>query len=128
VKLLLDTHAFIWWDNDKSQLSQPALDACLDQSNTLFLSIASIWEMQIKIQTGKLSFTIPLEQRIIEQTRINGLKILPIRQKHIYTLAVLPDHHRDPFDRLLIAQSIYEKMTLISHDAQIKQYSLQLLW
>jgi PIN domain nuclease of toxin-antitoxin system len=128
VKLLLDTHAFIWWDNNKSQLSKSALDACLDQNNTLFLSIASIWEMQIKLQTGKLSFTVALEQRIREQSRVNGLKILPIRQKHIYTLAALPDHHRDPFDRLLIAQALYEKIALISHDAQMKQYPLQLLW
>lgn len=128
MKLLLDTHAFIWWDDDKSRLSQRALAACLDQNNTLLLSIASIWEMQIKIQLGKLNFTVPLEQKLKEQAETNGLKILPIKQKHIFALARLPDYHRDPFDRLLIAQARYEKLPLVTHDAQIKQYDLQSLW
>src|SRR5262249_34574692 len=125
---LLDTHAFIWWDDEHTKLSPDALAACHDKSNTLLLSIASIWEMQIKIQLGKLNFSLPLEDKIRHQQETNDLEILPISIRHIFALNLLPDHHRDPFDRLLIAQSMYEKISIISNDPQIVKYTTQIIW
>jgi PIN domain nuclease of toxin-antitoxin system len=128
MRLLLDTHAFIWWDDDPSRLSETALAACEDANNILLLSIASVWEMQIKIQLQKLSFTLPLVEKIRQQQETNGLEILSISMNHVFALDNLPDHHRDPFDRLLVAQSLYENIPLISHDSQIAKYDINLVW
>jgi PIN domain nuclease of toxin-antitoxin system len=118
----------MWWDDDKSRLLGTALAACLDKNNTLLLSMVSIWEMQIKIQLGKLNFTLPLEEKIREQTQTNSLEILPINERHVFALASLPNHYKDPFDRLLIAQSFVENIPLVSGDSQIKQYPIAVLW
>lgn len=129
MRILLDSHTFIWWDDyDVSRLSPNALAACQDKGNMLLLSAASIWEMQIKIQLGKLKFSIPLHQKIIGQHKRNKLKILPIRLNHIYTLEKLPHHHKDPFDRLLIAQAVHENIPIVSHDSEIAKYSLKVIW
>ncbi len=128
MRLLLDNHAFIWWDDDHSRLSVKALEACQDRNNTLLLSIASIWEMQIKIQLGKLKFSVSLEQKIQQQQSTNGLEILPVTMQHVLSLDKLPDHHRDPFDRLLIAQCTYESVPMVCHDPQIAVYDVTLLW
>ncbi len=128
MRILLDTQAFIWWDDDHTRLSSDALAACRDKSNTFLLSVASVWEMQIKIQIGKLNFSLPLEEKVQDQQHRNGLEILPIAIKHIFTLNSLPDYHRDPFDRLIVAQSIYEKIALVSNDPQIAQYPARVIW
>lgn len=128
MRLLLDTNAFIWRDDEHARISPRALVACQDEANTLLLSLVSIWEMQIKIQLGKLKFTVPLEEKIRNQQESNGLEILAITIRHIFTLDRLPDHHRDPFDRLLIAQSIHENVPIISHDPHVAKYPVQILW
>lgn len=128
MKVLLDTHTFIWWDDDHKQLSPRALAICQDRENTMLLSIASVWEMQIKIQLGKLKFSLPLEDKIQHQQEMNGLEILPISLKHVFTLGQLPHHHRDPFDRLLIAQCINEGIPMISHDSLLRPYPVQIIW
>jgi len=97
-------------------------------NTTLFLSYASIWELQIKLQLGKLTARRPLSQIIQEQTTLNGLRLLPILPDHIYALQSLPNLHGDPFDRMLIAQAMHENMTLISSDSQIAQYPIPILW
>src|SRR5690349_15404624 len=104
MNLLLDTHTFIWWDSQPAQLSAQALALCQDVANTLFLSLVSVWEMHIKQQLGKLQFQQPLADLIAAQQESNGVHILPIRLEHIYAVGALPYHHKDPFDRLLIAQ------------------------
>ncbi len=125
---LLDTHAFLWWDGERSRLSSRVLVISATPNTTLFLSYASIWELQIKLQLGKLTARRPLSQIIQEQTTLNGLRLLPILPDHIYALQSLPNLHGDPFDRMLIAQAMHENMTLISSDSQIAQYPIPILW
>lgn len=103
MKLLFDTHAFIWWDGDASKLSTAALAACQSQANSLHLSLASIWELQIKLQLGKLSLRLPLADVVRDQQHQNGLVLEPVTLEDILALSALPALHRDPFDRLLIA-------------------------
>jgi PIN domain nuclease of toxin-antitoxin system len=128
MKYLLDTHTFLWWDMESSRLSTRAFALCQDRSNVLLLSIASVWEIQIKQQAGKLGLSAPLGEIIQKQRQTNGIKLLPIRLSHVLGLASLPDHHKDPFDRLLVAQATIEKLTLVSRDPHIAQYPIQLTW
>jgi PIN domain nuclease of toxin-antitoxin system len=128
VKYLLDTHAFIWFNGKSSKLSERAAALCGDSSNLLLLSLASVWEMQIKLGLGKLSLPAPLAEIITTQRGTNGIRLLPIKLSHVLKLASLPDHHKDPFDRLLIAQAIIEKAPLISGDPQIGKYPVTLIW
>jgi PIN domain nuclease of toxin-antitoxin system len=127
MRLLLDTHAFIWWDGEPERLSSRVRSLCADPANEVYLSAASAWEMQIKIQLGKLMLRVPLEH-VIEDQRSGGMRILGVRLPHIYGLQQLPRHHGDPFDRLLIAQARTEGMTLISHDHVFDQYSVTVVW
>lgn len=127
-KLLLDTHAFIWWASAPEKLSKKALRLCEDRNNVLILSVASVWEMQIKIQLGKLNLNEPLTGLIEEQQKVNDLQILPVELEHVLALENLADHHNDPFDRLLLAQSRVENLTLISKDPMIKKYLPKVIW
>lgn len=128
MNLLLDTHAFIWWYSEPEKLSKSVLAACLDVTNTLALSVASVWEMQIKAQLGKLQLTKPLSEIIQHQQDQNQLQILPVTLPVILALDDLPLHHRDPFDRLLIAQARVDQFVLVSNDSQFKQYPVSLFW
>ncbi|MEI8374481.1 MAG: type II toxin-antitoxin system VapC family toxin [Planctomycetota bacterium] len=128
MKLLLDTHAFIWWDSLSSRLSSQALAACADPANELLLSVASVWEMQIKPQLGKLQLRTPLTGLIKEQERTNRIGILRISIDHVFAVGNLPPLHRDPFDRLLIAQAIEERASLVSNDSLMSQYPVKVLW
>jgi PIN domain nuclease of toxin-antitoxin system len=125
MRLLLDTQIFIWWDSAAERLPGGILQLCEDESNTLVLSVASIWEMQIKTQLGKLDLDRPLKQIIHDQQNENRVELLPVQAVHVYSLQVLPLHHKDPFDRLLIAQSITEGMPILSVDSQYRQYQVQ---
>ncbi len=126
-RLMLDTHIFIWWNGSSIELSPSARALCADKNNQLILSMASIWEMQIKYQLGKLNFINPLTEVIRLQQENNGLEILPIRLAHIYALSGLPHHHRDPFDRLIIAQARVENIAILSADEIFSEYPVQLL-
>ena len=128
MKLLLDTHTFIWWDSEPDKLSSAALGACQDQANTLILSVVSVWEMQIKSQLGKLSLNLPLPEIIKGQQQSNNIEILSVALQHVLELQNLPLHHGDPFDRLLIAQANVEEALLISGDSAFSKYSVKLLW
>ncbi len=128
MKLLLDTHTFIWWDSEPSQLSERILTMCQDNSNTLFLSVVTVWEMQIKSQLRKLKLNLPLADLIENQQRINDIQLLPINLEHVLELDRLPLHHKDPFDRLLIAQTNIEEAILLSKDAAFSAYSVQTVW
>ena len=92
------------------------------------MSLVSIWEMQIKIQLGKLNFTVPLSEIIASQQHANDLQLLAMTTTHIYALAHLPNHHRDPFDRLLVAQAMTEQMPLLSADARFNGYPVTRWW
>jgi PIN domain nuclease of toxin-antitoxin system len=127
MKLLLDTHIFIWWADQPERLSPDALSALEDEANELLLSVASVWEMQIKIQLGKLKLGLALKELIKNQQETNDLTVSPVTLTHVLALDALPFHHKDPFDRLLIAQSIAEKLTLVSADPQFSPYPVKLL-
>ena len=128
MNLLLDTHAILWVYWDDPQLSTPAARLVTGPNNRAFVSPASYWEIAIKIKTGKLvlreSF-LDFVQRAISD---NGFAILPIEPRHAATVSTLPFHHKDPFDRLLFAQSLVERMPLVSADVAADPYGVQRLW
>jgi PIN domain nuclease of toxin-antitoxin system len=127
MKYMLDTHTFIWWHENPTLLSAKVLSICEDFNNQLILSMVSIWEIQIKLQLNKLK----LEHSLTEMVKIqrkNGIEILPIKFEHILRLDNLPLHHKDPFDRLLIAQANIEQLTLLTKDEKFKLYSQPIIW
>jgi PIN domain nuclease of toxin-antitoxin system len=128
MKLLLDTHVFIWWANEPERLTPKVLSLCKDTGNILILSVASVWEMQIKTQLGKLKIDLSLPDLIRSQQQTNNIQILPIELEHVLELQNLPPHHNDPFDRLLIVQAKAEDALLVSKDKAFKKYKTKLLW
>jgi len=127
MRLLLDTHVFIWWADQQESLSATALSALKDEANELLLSVASLGNAQIKVQLGKLKLSRSLRELVESQVETNDLQILPIELAHVLVLDALPFHHKDPFDRMLIAQSIQEDVTLVSADPEFSAYSVQLI-
>src|SRR5947209_8324226 len=127
MKGLLDTHTFIWWDSDNSKLSPAALAFLKDPTSTLVLSVVSVWELVIKTKLGKLSLSAPLAL-LLAQQQANGLQILPVVLDHVLAVELLPKAHKDPFDRLLVAQAIIEKATLITADPLLSHYPVPTLW
>jgi PIN domain nuclease of toxin-antitoxin system len=127
MKLLLDTHAFIWWDSDPAQLSAAALAALRDPANEVWLSVASVWKMVIKAQVGKLTLRLRLVD-IVSQQQTNGLRILPMTLAHVLAVEALPPIHKDPFDRALIAQANAEGAEMVSADPVVRKYAVRVLW
>lgn len=127
MRLLLDSHAFLWWVKDDPALTRRARTAIADTANECFLSHASVWEMAIKASLGKLKLPAPVERFVGEHGEANSFRLLPITLAHIAVVEFLPFHHRDPFDRLLIAQARHEGMTLVSHDPSLKAYGVAIL-
>jgi PIN domain nuclease of toxin-antitoxin system len=127
MKLLLDTHAFLWFMKGEN-LSQKAQDAFLDIDNDLYLSAASYWEICIKHSLGKLDLDKNWNEVFDREMLLNGIKWLPIEKEHSQSIIELPMIHRDPFDRLLIAQAYAEGMTLLTADSNIKQYDIPTIW
>ncbi len=128
MRLLLDTHVFIWWDSEPAKLSPRVLALCQDRENTLLLSVVSAWEIQVKIQLGKLKLHMPLSHLIEGQQETNALEVLPITLDHVLALEALPAHHKDPFDRLLLAQSTVEDVVLVSKDSVFTNYPVNVVW
>jgi len=128
MKLLLDTHTFIWWDSEPAKLARQARSLCADPENELLLSVASVWEMQIKQQLGKLKVAMPLANLIQRQQAANRIRVLPIELAHVLALERLPSHHRDPFDRLLVAQADGEVAILVSADPVFAHYPVRVVW
>jgi PIN domain nuclease of toxin-antitoxin system len=127
MRILLDTHIFIWMATEPERLSPRYTESIIDRQNSLFLSLASIWEIQIKVTLGKLDLIGDLSTTVDMQIEQNSIQLLSIDLKHIYALSKLPAHHRDPFDRLLIAQSQVEKMTLATVDSMFDRYEIDRL-
>ncbi|RPJ19468.1 MAG: type II toxin-antitoxin system VapC family toxin [Desulfobacteraceae bacterium] len=128
MRVLLDTHSFLWFIAGSPMLSQSAKTCIEDAANEKLISIASIWEMAIKISIGRLSLSEPFERFIPHQIQMNGFDLLPILFDHLAPLTSLPFHHRDPFDRLLVSQCITEKCAIISRDAAFDSYQIERLW
>ncbi|MFH0728092.1 MAG: type II toxin-antitoxin system VapC family toxin [Pseudomonadota bacterium] len=127
-RLLLDTHIFLWWVDDAPDLSDTARRAIADEKNECYLSLTSCWEMAIKSSLGKLRLAKPVERFVSEQLTANGFTLLPIELRHAAKIEKLPLHHRDPFDRLLIAQAISEKLIIVSVDRIFSDYGVKVIW
>ncbi|MFY9793710.1 MAG: type II toxin-antitoxin system VapC family toxin [Candidatus Sulfotelmatobacter sp.] len=123
---ILDTHAFLWALAGDARMSRHARD--IFAGADLSLSIASIWEILIKVQSGELKFPRPAGPYLLSRLAENRIKTLPISIDHLLTLERLPMHHRDPFDRMLIAQSMEENWPIITSDPMFKQYPIQVIW
>lgn len=128
MNILLDTHVFLWLRSSPEKIPEKVLSAYYDLNNEIFLSVASIWEIQIKHQLGKLVLELPLDRLIDEQCVNNGLQLVPIETYHIFALGELPFHHKDPFDRLILVQAQLEKLKLASADTIFGDYDVNLFW
>jgi len=128
MKLLLDTHVFLWWVSDAAELSDAARTAISDPGNTCYLSLASCWELAIKSSIGKLKLKKPVERFVSEQMQQNGFLLLNIELRHVAKVENLALHHRDPFDRLLVTQAKTERMTLVTADAVLSDYGIRCIW
>ena len=128
MRLLLDTHAWLWWNEDAGELSRPARRAMANPANGCWLSMASAWEMAIKIANGKLALEGDLEHFLPAQMAENGFAFLQIDVRHVARTVKLPLHHRDPFDRLIIAQALVEGLTVVSADSVFSKYGVRRIW
>lgn len=127
MKLLLDTHTFLWFIDDNPRLSARA-KSLLESEVDLLLSVGSLWELAIKVGIGKLTLAQPYDIFVPQQLRANDIEILPISLAHLGVFSTLPFHHRDPFDRLLIAQAMVENLPVVSIDTAFDAYSIKRLW
>jgi PIN domain nuclease of toxin-antitoxin system len=124
---LLDTHTFLWFVSGDNQLPEKAKKVIEDMQQACFLSVASLWEITIKLQNQKLELGVSLKE-LFEFIERNQIEIIPVNMEHLLLLSNLPMHHNDPFDRLIVCQSISEGLVLISKDKQLKYYPVELLW
>lgn len=128
MQFLLDTHTFLWFVNDSQEIPENIFNL-LESDVELLLSIVSLWEIAIKVNIGKLILPKKYAEFIDEQIQINDIKILPISLSHLNLIATLPLHHKDPFDRLIIAQAIEENITIISRDSAFNSYTgIKRIW
>jgi PIN domain nuclease of toxin-antitoxin system len=127
MKLLLDTHTFLWFIDDSPQLSAKG-KTLLEADNDLLLSIGSLWEIAIKLRLGKLTVAMPTDVLMTQQVTSNDIGVLSITVPHLVTVSTLPLNHRDPFDRLIIAQAMVEQMPIVSADPAFDAYPVQRLW
>jgi len=128
MRVLLDTHAFLWWIDDAPALSRKARKTISAPANECLLSLASCWEIAIKVSLGKLELPGVVDRFIPEQLAVNAFRQLAIEFKHVARVASLPFHHRDPFDRLLAAQALEEQCAIVSADAVFRRYGVERIW
>jgi PIN domain nuclease of toxin-antitoxin system len=128
VNLIVDTQVFLWWIVDDRALSGRARDLMRDAGNTLFLSAVSAWEIAIKIALGRLEISGEPSLVVPEQMAANSIEPLPVQISHALQVYSLPPHHRDPFDRMLVAQSQIEGLPIITPDARIGDYDVEVIW
>ena len=124
MRLLLDTHTLLWWRDDSPRLSSRARSEIADATNEILVSVATLWEISIKRMLGKLSFPDDLEEVVREES----FGLLPISFKHLRRLETLPGLHRDPFDRMLVAQALTEGAPLVTNDRALLAYGAPTLW
>ena len=128
MRLLLDTHTFLWWCANSPQLSKEAADAIADGNNDVYVSAVNGWEIAIKARLGKLPLPDKPDVFMTSMLKRHAFGVLPISLGHAVGEYDLPTHHSDPFDRLLISQTQLEGMTLVTNDAQINRYGVSTLW
>ena len=128
MKLLLDTHAFLWFVMDSPKISEQASSLIKSAENDVYLSVASIWEIAIKVSIGKLRIDERLEDFIMPELESNQFSLLNIEVRHLGKVVELPFHHRDPFDRLLAAQSLTMNIPILSRDPTFDLYEMERIW
>ncbi len=128
MRLLLDTHALLWFASERTKLPARLLITLEDQRTDIYFSCASIWELAIKISVGKLRLSLDIGRELVPKLVENQVMELPISYLHAARVASLPLHHRDPFDRLLVAQAELERMDIVSHDLQLDAYGIRRIW
>ena len=128
MNLLLDSHALLWFFADDSRLSPSAKEAIENPANRSFVSLASCWEIAIKVSLGKLSLGKPFAEVFPGELERNGISQMPVAIAHLRELITLPWHHRDPFDRVIIAQARIEALTLVTRDSYAGSYGIDTLW
>jgi PIN domain nuclease of toxin-antitoxin system len=128
MRAILDTHAILWWVTNNPQLSQTVRDIIADSDSTLYFSVASSWEIIIKFNTGKLPLPEPPTQFIQSCLSVNRFESLAINLPHVLQINTLPDHHKDPFDRILTAQAQVESIPILKVDRMIIEYPVQTIW
>ncbi|HTM14404.1 MAG TPA: type II toxin-antitoxin system VapC family toxin [Bryobacteraceae bacterium] len=128
MKLLLDTHTFLWWNEASPRLSKKALVLLSDPANTLLLSVVSAWELVLKTQTGKLRLPESLNVYVPTRMAHYAMHALPVSLAHALASESLPLHHRDPFDRLLIAQATIEGVPIVTADPEFRRYAIKVVW
>ena len=126
--ILLDTHTFLWWVNGSAKLSKRAQAAVERADNACFVSLASCWEIAIKVSLGRLTVRSSLERFIAEQMAANGFEPLAITLAHAVGVSALPFHHRDPFDRMLVAQALDQDLSIVSIDPVFEKYGVRRIW
>jgi PIN domain nuclease of toxin-antitoxin system len=127
-RILVDTHAYLWFVFDDERLSPGASAAITDPSTTKLLSVVSLWEIAIKVSLGKLELGTSLDRFLSDQVEARELEVLAIAPAHLIRVAGLPFHHRDPFDRLLISQALVEGLPIVTGDGHFGPYGVPLLW
>lgn len=128
MRLLLDTHTFLWADMEPDRLSAQARALLADPQNQRLLSTASLWEIQIKVMLGKLTLRVPLPEIIREAESQRSISLLPVRPQDVFEVSVLPSIHNDPFDRMIVAVARVEQATILSADPEIKKYPVTVIW
>ena len=128
MRVLLDTHVFLWWVTDEPRMSEPATEAIANPDNEILMSPVSGWEISIKAALGRLDLPGPPTDFIPDQLRKNDFGVLAVSMQHALEVSSLPPHHQDPFDRLLIAQARSERVPLISGDGAFRAYDVEILW
>lgn len=128
MRVLIDTHVFLWWVEGDRALPAKARAALADQDNECLFSLVSAWELAIKAGLGKLKLAIPVRRYVTEHIAANGFRMLDIRMPHIGRVELLPPHHGDPFDRLLIAQALEEKLPIVTADPVFRDYGVKRIW
>ncbi len=128
MRVLLDTHVFLWWIDDDPRISERVRGVISDGGNDLLFSAASGWEIAIKASLGRLRVSGALAPYLTEQLSRNAIGVLPVHLSHALRVHALPDHHTDPFDRLLVAQALVEDVPLVSGDPEVSRYPVEVIW
>ncbi|MCC6198403.1 MAG: type II toxin-antitoxin system VapC family toxin [Burkholderiales bacterium] len=128
MRVLVDTHVFLWWVEGNRTLPAKARAALADRENECWISMATAWELAIKAGLGKLKLVLPVKRYVVDHVAANGFRMLDIRMGHVGRVEALPPHHGDPFDRLLIAQALEEGLAVVTADPVFRKYGVKRIW
>jgi PIN domain nuclease of toxin-antitoxin system len=128
MRVLVDTHVFLWWIEGNRALPVKARAALADRDNECLISLVSVWELAIKAGLGKLKLALPVQRYVVEHVAANGFRMLDIQMAHVGRVESLASHHGDPFDRLLVAQALEERIPVVTADPVFRDYGVKRIW